>query len=522
MDPDKKACPFHRLRRQNVLSSKKQRKSHDLRKDASTRRMEQLLSHINNKPNAPGTSVAHITTPTRLLADLPGPGEEDTDAYYSQNHSYIHSLHETYGDEVVVSRKGQSVLFFRNPECVKSILTSASNFGKVWQTEGDSNTSETTDYVHNLLQPMRANSVFNMHGEENAKRRRGFRTVFLGSDSFAKSFRQEIDHGLLQWEQEGLGDVNIFQKTHNLIRNAIFVILCGDESPQVRDLVKDIFNESVNYFVERYKTPPCANSPPIVSKEDELLSNRTEIEAKKVVESFKAIVATSYPDGKNMPPATRTCLLMKMVSENYSDEEMAAMLVNVLIAAEEAVTSTLAQILQEFAYNPSVRNAALREAINQEQEILSGETGDLDYITNCALEGLRLFAPATLVKRQARKDTIVNNILIPKGTIVELCISSIHQNESMFPNSKQFDPLRSGLDHYMLGNEQLFMSFSGGERGCPGRHLALTILQLSISRILTRFDLKPSPSKPRWVNDSVPKFVVWPLDGIFLDLHRRE
>ena len=72
-----------------------------------------------------------------------------------------------------------------------------------------------------------------------------------------------------------------------------------------------------------------------------------------------------------MPPATRTCLLMKMVSENYSDEEMAAMLVNVLIAAEEAVTSTLAQILQEFAYNPSVRNAALREAINQEQEILS-------------------------------------------------------------------------------------------------------------------------------------------------------
>ena len=116
-----------------------------------------------------------------------------------------------------------------------------------------------------------------------------------------------------------------------------------------------------------------------------------------------------------MPPATRTSLLMKMVSENYSDEEMAAMLVNVLIAAEEAVTSTLAQILQEFAYNPSVRNAALREAINQEQEILSGETGGLDYITNCALEGLRLFAPATLVKRQARKDTIVNNILIPEG-----------------------------------------------------------------------------------------------------------
>ena len=92
----------------------------------------------------------------------------------------------------------------------------------------------------------------------------------------------------------------------------------------------------------------------------------------------------------------------------------------------------------------------------------------------------------------------------------------------MFPNPMQFDPLRSGLDHYMLGNEQLFMSFSGGERGCPGRHLALTILQLSISRILTRFDLKPSQSKPRWVDDGVPKFVVWPLDGIFLDVRRRQ
>ena len=276
MDPDKKACPFHRLRRQNVLSSKNQRTPHDLRKNASTRRMEQLLSHINNQPNAPGASVA-----TRLLADLPGPGEEDTDAYYSQNHSvYSFASRDVWGRSRRLAQ-GAVCSFFRNPESVKSVLTSSSNFGKVWQTEGESNTSETTDYVHNLLQPMRANSVFNMHGEENAKRRRGFRTVFLGSESFAKSFLREIDHGLLQWEQEGLGDVNIFQKTHNLIRNAIFVILCGDESPQVRDLVKDIFNESVNYFVERYKTPPCANSPPIISKQDELLSNRTEMEAKK-------------------------------------------------------------------------------------------------------------------------------------------------------------------------------------------------------------------------------------------------
>ena len=45
------------------------------------------------------------------------------------------------------------------------------------------------------------------------KRRRGFRTVFLGSESFAKTFVKVIDNGLLQWKHEGLGEVNIFNKT---------------------------------------------------------------------------------------------------------------------------------------------------------------------------------------------------------------------------------------------------------------------------------------------------------------------
>ena len=72
----------------------------------------------------------------------------------------------------------------------------------------------------------------------------------------------------------------------------------------------------------------------------------------------------------------------------------------------------------------------------------------------------------------------------------------------------------------MLGNEQLFMSFSGGEEDALetfGPDNA-TIVNFANSYALT-FGLHQTNLAG---NDSVPKFVVWPLDGIFLDLHRRE
>ena len=520
-DNNNKTCPFQQ---QQPSSSSKSKcpftNNSEQYLSPSARRVERLVSHL--KANHTATVTDEINSKPRTIYDLPGPGREDTDAYYAQNQAYIQSLHEKYGDEVIVYRDDKPVLFFRSPACVKGVLTSASNFGKVWQTGDGPKASETTDYVHNLLQPLRANSVFNMHGEENAKRRRGFRTVFLGSESFAKTFVKVIDNGLLQWKHEGLGEVNIFNKTHQLIRNAIFVIICGDESPQLRDLVKDVFTESVSYFVARYANPPTAKSPPTINKEDEDLCNRIEDDAQKVVQKFKKILAEKYGNNTSaIPQATKTSLLMKMMNENYSDEEMAAMLVNVLIAAEEAVTSALAQTLQEFAYNPEVTNNVLKEAMEKDAEILEGKAEELEYITDCALEGLRLFAPATLVKRQARKDTVVNGILIPTDTVIELCITAIHQDPKIFPNPGKYDPMRTGLDHYMLGNEQTFMSFSGGERGCPGRHLALTILTLSIARIVKQFHLLPSTIKPRWEAQGVPKFVVWPLNGIPLNIQSR-
>ena len=49
------------------------------------------------------------------------------------------------------------------------------------------------------------------------------------------------------------------------------------------DLVKDIFVESVSYFVAKYANPPTAKSPPTIDKQDEDLCNRIEDDAQKVV-----------------------------------------------------------------------------------------------------------------------------------------------------------------------------------------------------------------------------------------------
>merc|ERR1711865_1304116 len=102
------------------------------------------------------------------IDNCPGPAE-NAEAYNSHHHHYLTSLHEQHGDIFATKRDGKVVFFARSPEAVRRVLDSDS-FGKTWDS-ADKSGETNVDYVNNLIQPFMKGTVFNMHGEENFKRR---------------------------------------------------------------------------------------------------------------------------------------------------------------------------------------------------------------------------------------------------------------------------------------------------------------------------------------------------------------
>jgi len=217
----------------------------------------------------------------------------------------------------------------------------------------------------------------------------------------------------------------------------------------------------------------------------------------------------------------------------YSDHEVASTYVNLMIAAGEAPASTLAQLLEELAQNDQVTNKLLEEIAYEsgkkaEQNNCQPKTGcpvhsrkTHVYAENCCKEALRLFAPATLVQRRATCNTIVDGATVQAGQIVCICAHAVHMDTKQWVNPRHFDPNRDHLDITMLGSQASFMSFSGGMRGCPGRHLALTLLKVALTQTIERFQILPVPSTVSKTEGRLPKFVEWQMDGISVALKRR-
>ena len=65
------------------------------------------------------------------------------------------------------------------------------------------------------------------------------------------------------------------------------------------------------------------------------------------------------------------------------------------------------------------------------------------------------------------------------------------------------------------------MTFSGGPRGCPGKHIGIEMCRVALAKVVERFELLPSDRGRTTDGGSIPKFVEWEIDGIPLEINPR-
>ncbi|XP_065859267.1 cytochrome P450 714C2-like [Euphorbia lathyris] len=193
----------------------------------------------------------------------------------------------------------------------------------------------------------------------------------------------------------------------------------------------------------------------------------------------------------------------------------------IYFAGHETTAITASWALMLLAAHPDWQVRARAEV----HEICNNNLPDAQMLRNMKIltmviqETLRLYPPAMFVIREALEDLTYKDIMIPKGTCMQIPIPLVHHNPDVWgPDVDQFNPER--FANGILGankSPHAYMPFGIGSRICLGQQFAMAELKVILSLILLNFSLSLSPT---YLHSPTFKLVVQPGKGVHLYVTR--
>jgi cytochrome P450 len=189
----------------------------------------------------------------------------------------------------------------------------------------------------------------------------------------------------------------------------------------------------------------------------------------------------------------RDDVLALLLQSRYDDGsrmshgEIADQLLTLLTAGHETTATTLAWAVERLRRHPGV----LRELV---EEV---DAGGSVLREATILEVQRTRPVIDMVGRQVKADAFrLGPWTLPKGYTVVVGITLIHDDESLFPNARAFDPSR-----FVGAKPDLYqwIPFGGGTRRCVGAAFANMEMNVTLRTILRDFSLIPTAERDeRW------------------------
>lgn len=92
-------------------------------------------------------------------------------------------------------------------------------------------------------------------------------------------------------------------------------------------------------------------------------------------------------------------------------------------------------------------------------------------------EMMRWEGTETIMRRHVAADTVLDGVELPKGSIVEICMTAANRDPNRWDDPETFDPDRVRKPH---------LAFGGGAHICLGMHVARAEITTALSTILRR------------------------------------
>lgn len=169
-----------------------------------------------------------------------------------------------------------------------------------------------------------------------------------------------------------------------------------------------------------------------------------------------------------------------------------------LMAGHETTATGLTWTFHHLDRNPQVRERLEREV----DEVLAGQPPRLEdverlpYVQAVFDEALRLSPPIYLLGRRAIADCVIGGYLIPKGTVVQVCLLPAQRDPRYFPEPERFRPERWLEPTAPSRPKFAYFPFGGGDRICIGGAFARMEMTLILAGLVQRWRLEAVSDAP--------------------------
>lgn len=172
-----------------------------------------------------------------------------------------------------------------------------------------------------------------------------------------------------------------------------------------------------------------------------------------------------------------TGLLPKLLSEKISPDDIKRIIVDLVLAAGDTTAVAMEWMLYLISKNPDTQ-----------QKLRSNP----DFVKYVFKETLRLYPVAPFLTRILPEDSILAGYGVPKGTLVVMSIYTSGRDERYFKNPSLFRPERWDRkdDDYNSDMQKASLPFAMGLRACVGRKVAETQLQMTLLKIVNKFQVE--------------------------------
>ncbi|KAI0280920.1 cytochrome P450 [Russula aff. rugulosa BPL654] len=159
-------------------------------------------------------------------------------------------------------------------------------------------------------------------------------------------------------------------------------------------------------------------------------------------------------------------------------------------AGTESTTSSITTFLLTMVLFPDVQKrvqAELDAVVGRKRLPTFEDRASLPYLEATIKESLRFHPPTPLgIAHRLSEDDVVQGYRIPKGSIILPNIWAMSMNEKQYDHPERFNPER------YLGPTPALESpvFGFGRRACLGVHYSIASIFITVSSILSVFDLR--------------------------------
>lgn len=420
------------------------------------------------------------------------------------NQRNLTDLAKKYGDIFLLKMGQRNLLVVASPELAKEVL----------QTQGVEFGSRPRNVVYDIFTGSGQDMIFTYYGHHWRKMRRIMTAPFFTHNvvqKYRSAWEEEIGRAMedIRARPEASSEGIVIRGRMQLMVYNIMYRMLFDRRFESEEDPLFLRLKTLNAQRSRMGQSFEYNYGDFIPILSPLLRGYMKI-CKQVKEKRQALFTESFIKERRQLGITkgdRKCgmdyIFEAQEKGEINEENVLYLIDNMNTAGMETIVWTMEWVIAELVNHPEIQ-----QKIRDELDAVVGpgipmtepDIVKLPYLQAVMKESLRLHITLPFVPRLNVPQTKLGGYDIPAGTKVLVNIWWLANNPELWDNPQDFIPerfLQEGEKIEFHGNDFRFLPFGAGRRSCPGIHMALANVALTVGRLLQNFELLPPPGKSK-------------------------